>query len=234
MISIKKILISINNINGRSKEDHFYKELFINNPTWNKADPNEDEILRWEVIEAFIKQHIIGKTNGKSKLRILDLGCGRGWLTNLLSQYGDVTGLEPIKDVVLYSKKLFPKLEIIHGTSKTLIGSKGLVKFDLVVSSEVIEHIPDSEKMSFVSNIKFLLNEDGYVIITTPRKDAEEQWKKYSDPNQPIEEWMSEFEVDKLFADTGFIKVQMKKVSLQPAINAPSIEIYQLWMFRNL
>ena len=231
---IKRLLTSIKRINREAKEEEFYKQLFINNPTWNNAAPNEDEILRWRVIQSFVKykiNHKKSKLLGK-KLQILDLGCGRGWLTNLLSNFGDVTGIEPVGDVVAHSRKLFPDLKIIQGTTKTLLDLKKEANYDLIVSSEVIEHIPDLEKSSFASDIKSLLKKEGYLIITTPRKDAEKEWKKYSDPNQPVEEWMSETDVNELFVNAGFIKIGFERVSLIPVQNAPSIEIYQLWLFQ--
>ena len=236
MIDVKNIFSSITRIKKLTQEEQFYKQLFINNPTWNKPDPNDDELLRWQIIEKLLSRisHLKLKNTSNEKFQILDLGCGRGWLTNLLSHYGNITGIEPIKDVVTYSKKLFPKLKIIHGTSQTLINSKNFTNYDLIVSSEVIEHIPDSEKLSFVHDIKLLLKKKGYLIITTPRKDVEEQWKKYADPNQPVEEWMSEFQVNKLFVDAGFTKIQIERGALAPVLNAPLIEIYQLWLFQIL
>ena len=151
MIPIKRIIKFIKETKSQAKEDHFYKQLFINNPTWNKPDPNDDEILRWGVIQKFLLQIInsIPNDNIHVKPQILDLGCGRGWLTNLLSFYGNVTGLEPVSDVVLYSKKLFPDLDFVHGDSKKMINLRRKVNYDIIVSSEVIEHIPNFKKKSF-------------------------------------------------------------------------------------
>jgi 2-polyprenyl-3-methyl-5-hydroxy-6-metoxy-1,4-benzoquinol methylase len=216
-----------------SKEEDYYKRLFIENEYWNKAEPNHEEEIRWEIIENFILHFLHLKNNLNCKLKILDLGCGRGWLTNLLSKYGNVIGVEPIGSVVKYANKLFPDLNIIKGTAKELL-DKNFGKFDLIVSSEVIEHIADKEKNDFVINIKKLLKKDGFVIITTPRKDAEEEWKKYISPSQPIEDWMSEDMVHTLFSENGFLKILLDRFSIPPSEKAPLIEIYQLWLFQNI
>jgi SAM-dependent methyltransferase len=99
-------------------ERAYYKQLFLENVYWNRPIPNGEETLRWQIIEKFIEQI---KNSNKSKLNILDLGCGRGWLTNLLSNYGEVIGIEPVKAVVDYGKSLFPSLNLITGTTKTLL-----------------------------------------------------------------------------------------------------------------
>jgi 2-polyprenyl-3-methyl-5-hydroxy-6-metoxy-1,4-benzoquinol methylase len=210
----------------KKRETEYYKKLFIENSQWNKPEPNEEEKIRWEIIEHFL-EFIKFKNNS-----ILDLGCGRGWLTNLLSNYGNVIGIEPIKPVVDYAKIFFPEINFICGTAKDLIKEREIKKFDLIVSSEVIEHISDLYKPDFIKDIFTLLNREGYLIITTPRKEAQKEWMLYSNPNQPIEEWISEFELEKLITQQGFKKIILDRFSISPKKDIPKIEIYQLWLFQ--
>lgn len=211
-------------------EVKYYSTFFIENENWNKPNPNEEEILRWNIIEKFI--HNIIDKNKNEKLVILDLGCGRGWLSNLLSGYGEVKGVEPIKPVVEYAKQLFSNLDISCGTSKTLLKQGFKEKFDLVVASEVIEHIKDNFKKEFVQDIRALLKPGGYTIITTPRKESETEWKKHINPNQPIENWITESILEDLFVKEGFTKRKFDRFSIPPLIGVPAIEIYQLWLFQ--
>lgn len=214
-------------------QEEFYESLFTQSDEWSNPNPNSEEKLRWEIIENFI--FYIKGYNAEIKIeqsKILDLGCGRGWLTNLLSKHGKIKGIEPIKPVVEYANTIFPELDIEHGTSKNLIEKGFINEFDLIVSSEVIEHIDDQLKPDFVNDIKLLLKDGGFALITTPRKDAEEEWKKYIDPNQPIEDWLTESSLEQLFVNSGFKKHLKKTFSIRPNTTAPEIEIYQVWLFQ--
>lgn len=213
-------------------EEQFYTDLFINNSDWNTRMPNGEEKLRWNIIEDFII-HVqsITKNEAADKMQILDIGCGRGWLSNLLSGYGNLIGTEPVKSVAKYAKKLFPALDIRPGSTKDLLNAHSNF-FDMVVCSEVIEHIPGNKKNDFVNDLGLLSKPNAFLIITTPRKDAEAEWKKYQDPGQPVEEWMMESEVENLFSNAGWKTLQQKRFSIRPQQNAPEVEIYQLWLFQ--
>ena len=70
--------------------------------------------------------------------------------------------------------------------------------------------------------------------MTTPRKDAEAEWKRYGDPKQPIENWLFEDELAKLLSETGFQTHLLKRLSMSPLKKAPKIEIYQLWLAQKI
>ncbi|WP_175545963.1 class I SAM-dependent methyltransferase [Salegentibacter echinorum] len=213
----------------KTKESKFYKNLFVNDPNWNKKTPNEEEKLRWELIKDFFK-----KIENKNRdLQILDVGSGRGWLTNLLSDYGKVKGIEPVGAVVRHARKLFPELSFVLGKLNDFVkDSEKAGNYDLIVCSEVIEHIPDDDKNKFVHNISLLLKKDGYLILTTPRKEVSNEWNKYLMPNQPVEDWLSEDEIKEILNKNSFNVIDLKRISLQPRFDAPKFEIYQLWLFR--
>jgi 2-polyprenyl-3-methyl-5-hydroxy-6-metoxy-1,4-benzoquinol methylase len=225
------------NTNGVSQtESAYYEQMFVKNPFWNKPNPNVEEQLRWTILESFVnyvKDNYYPST--RDKFTILDLGCGRGWLTFLLSKYGNIVGIEPVKPVVKYAKKMFPHLTFICGTTKDLIRqNKEFKTYDLIVSSEVIEHIPDDKKGNFIEDISKLLNDKGFLILTTPRKEAQEEWNSYMQPDQPIEDWISEQELESLVVQKGFVKHKMERFSIPPIEGAPEIEIYQLWLFQKI
>jgi hypothetical protein len=76
--------------------------MFDGNPSWNK--PFSEEILRWNIVEGFVK-YIYKNNNIELNLCMApDLGC-EGWLTNLLLKYGNILGIEP-KPVLDYAKKI--------------------------------------------------------------------------------------------------------------------------------
>lgn len=213
-------------------EEAYYESLFTKNPTWSKPDPNNDEKLRWNVVKTFVETGIqsIDKSN---PIDILDLGCGRGWMTNLLSAYGNVTGIEPVKPVIEYAKKLFPHIEFMAGTSKTILETKK-DSYDFVISSEVIEHVPTEEKDEFIQEIAALLKKNGFLILTTPRQEVQLEWNKHTATDQPIEEWISESELETLLANNQFKAVQLERVAMVPKQNLPPIDIYQIWLFQKI
>jgi 2-polyprenyl-3-methyl-5-hydroxy-6-metoxy-1,4-benzoquinol methylase len=220
---IRNFLLWLQSLFILDKEKKYYFDLFVRNRKWNSTVPNEDEKLRWGTIEAFVKE-IVGQR--KDELTILDVGSGRGWLTSLLSKYGKAEGLEPVGPVVDHSRKLFPGITF-HNKSLLEFAASQLT-FDLIVSSEVLEHIPDSGKDNFVLNLKKLLKDEGHVIITTPRKEILEMLPQK--PGQPIEDWMTEHEVRDLFTRNRFDVVD--NTVLQMRYEGEIRDVYQVWMFR--
>jgi len=212
------------------KESRYYKKLFIENDNWNGKNPNHEETSRWNIIKNFIEAIKLNDTDSE----ILDLGCGRGWLANLLMNFGNVTAIEPVKAVAKYGKSLFPELNIAQGTSKKLIKAGKINYFDLIISSEVIEHIPDSKKNDFIKSIYFILKPGGHLIITSPRKDAQQDWLKYSNPDQSVENWLYEKDLEALFNKVGFKTLLLNRNSAKPFNASKEIEIYQLWLFKKV
>ena len=178
-------------------ENRYYVDLFVNNSIWNTPEPNEDENFRWIEIKKmidFIDLH---------DLQILDVGCGRGWLTNKLSNYGEVTGIEPVSDVVLFARELFPNLDFHADTPVDFERKNPEKKFDLIVCSEVIEHVID--KKSFVATLSRLLKNNGYIILTTPRGELRKHWEEIqSKPSQPVEDWISTVDLVTLMKNSRF------------------------------
>ena len=230
---LKKVL---NRISAKQtkplSEEAYYESLFTQNPTWSKPEPNHDEKLRWNVIKGFVETGIqsIDKSN---PIDLLDLGCGRGWLTNLLSAYGNVTGIEPVKAVVHHAQKMFPHITFIPGTSKTILETHKN-SYDFVISSEVIEHVPTDEKDAFIQEIAALLKKNGFLILTTPRKEAQVEWNQHTATDQPIEEWISEAELEALLVNNHFKELQLERVAMVPKKDLPPIAIYQIWLFQKI
>jgi cyclopropane fatty-acyl-phospholipid synthase-like methyltransferase len=157
-------------------------------------------------------------------------GCGRGWLAFLLSSYGKVTGIEPVGKVVVHAKKIYPQLDVRMGSLAVL--NKLETKPDIIVSSEVIEHIPHEEKLSYFGSFNAALQNKGFLIVTTPRAEAWEEWSKYALPDQPVEEWISGAELEKLATESGFTTIESEVFSESPNEEAPAIDVYQLWVFQ--
>ncbi len=104
--------------------------------------------------------------------KILDVPCGSGYGTKLLSLKGaEVKGVDISKKAIGHAKEFFSddKNSFIVGDMEKLnevLPENG--NFDVIVSFEGIEHIKNAE--IFLDEIKRLLKKDGRFIISTPRK----------------------------------------------------------------
>lgn len=108
--------------------------------------------------------------------RILDIGCGDGYLLNELSKrFQAIYGLDTSNEAIQLAKKRF------NNRAQYLIGDIQKpetlpdLKFDLIVCSEVLEHVEDDNNS--ITNICRLLVEGGKLITTTPHK--QEYWSEH-------------------------------------------------------
>lgn len=99
----------------------------------------------------------------KGKCRVLDVGCGYGTLIERVRAAGhDCFGVEPDPAAVVVAKKRGLKVKL--GVVEKLPYHGG--SFDVVVLTEVIEHLPAPDKA--LAEINRVLKKGGLVIVTTP------------------------------------------------------------------
>ncbi|UVC54603.1 3-demethylubiquinone-9 3-methyltransferase-like protein [Theileria orientalis] len=120
-------------------------------------------------------------------LNILDVGCGGGILTESLAKYGcKVLGIDPNQKLIDIAKshksQFFDNLHIQLGLRDNYSANlkykatsvydllteehKGI--YDIVVASEVIEHIDNREKEQFFEALTKFVKPGGLLVITTP------------------------------------------------------------------
>ncbi|MBS1688538.1 MAG: class I SAM-dependent methyltransferase [Bacteroidetes bacterium] len=177
-----------------------YSAFFIEN--WNTQFPNSDEAQRlYHILMALFRPL---SENKLTKPKLLEVGSGRGWLSNILNLYTDVTGIEPEKEVSEYSQKMFPQIRFFNAGLNEFTKDNPNTKYDIIVCSEVIEHVPYSEQDVFVKNLSTLLSNNGTLILTTPRQEIFNKWKKNRNEFQTIENWLTEKEVESKLLEHGF------------------------------
>jgi SAM-dependent methyltransferase len=210
---------------GKWFEDKYYTYLFTRNEHYSKAEPNQEEAERWDHIKRLLELAI--KNSGQFS-QIIDFGCGRGWLTQALRSYGKVTGLEPVLKVVEHGKKLYPGIDLQQGDLITLTGMKA----DLIVCSEVIEHVGRSGLPQYFTTFYEVLEDGGWLLVTTPRKEGYEAWSKFVQLDQPTEEWLLEQELRGYAETAGFKVIEKQVYSARPIPAAPLLDVYQQWLFQ--
>ena len=115
------------------------------------------------------------KTYPLNKLKCLDIGCGGGLLSERIARLGaSVTGIDITKSSIEVAKihALNSGLNInyINTDISSFIKKISPKKFDLIIASEVIEHIDN--RGLFFKGVSKLLKNKGILILTTINKTA--------------------------------------------------------------
>jgi 2-polyprenyl-3-methyl-5-hydroxy-6-metoxy-1,4-benzoquinol methylase len=129
-----------------------------------KNHPNSLKMLAesefiYEPVYQFLKKQ-------KKSLDVLEVGCGYGYTAFGVKQMGhNVDAIDISKNSIDIATTFFGDFF----KTSTIEDFKSRNKYDLIYSTEVIEHITDLD--SYISSIINLLKSDGSIIFTTPNKD---------------------------------------------------------------
>jgi 2-polyprenyl-3-methyl-5-hydroxy-6-metoxy-1,4-benzoquinol methylase len=122
--------------------------------------------------------------------RILDLGCGTGWLSGILARFGPTTGIDLSPLAVEKARQTYPDVQFLASDFLDLPTADG--EFDIVVSQEVIEHVTGQRE--YVDQAARCLRRGGYLILTTPNAWNFTHWDERTlstQELQPIEQWLT-------------------------------------------
>ena len=112
-------------------------------------------------------QQVLKQLSKIKKIKILDIGCGDGVLLYLINRNlkAQLTGVDLDSDSLKLAKTKV-KAKFIKASAYKLPFKAH--SFDLVIVSEIIEHLDDPDKM--LKEFKRILKTSGTGIITTPVK----------------------------------------------------------------
>lgn len=108
----------------------------------------------------------------KSSSKLLDIGCGSGRDLALLVSFGhDCFGLDATPEFVELSQTLHPELKgkIVQGALPDFNPPFG-GKFDGILCSAVLMHIPEDQLVPAALSIKRCLNKGGRLLYSVPCK----------------------------------------------------------------
>ena len=125
---------------------------------------------------SYIKDNIVESLGSKNKdrplekIKILDIGCGGGLLSEPMSRLGaEVIGIDAsdknINVAKLHAKKSKLNIDYICTSPENL---KTNIKFDVILNMEIVEHVQDVE--FFLNSCSKLLNKNGIMFIATINK----------------------------------------------------------------
>ena len=133
----------------------------------HKFNPTRIKYIKENIINHFKKNKKINQLKG---LKILDIGCGGGLLSEPFARLGaNVTGIDAsyknIKVAKIHAKKSKLKINYICCTPENLNSDK---RFDVVLNMEVVEHVEDIN--FFMKQSAKFLKKNGLMFVATLNK----------------------------------------------------------------
>lgn len=168
------------------------------------GDVSPTDRLRYLDILSFCRPALKSRT-----VSIADVGCGKGGLLRIFKEQGfqNVHGFEPSTRCVELMNHDFG----IHATSASISDLNGGERFDLVIVSNVFEHLFSLHDS--VERVKSIVAENGYVFVDVP--DASRYHEHFYAPFYSFDmEHINHFNVDamiELWSRHGFQCVQSEE-----------------------
>ncbi|HJU90700.1 MAG TPA: class I SAM-dependent methyltransferase [Gemmatimonadaceae bacterium] len=159
--------------------------------------PDEDDLIRLAFILDSMRRLPLS-----ADARILDLGCGSGWMTPHLAKFGRVTALD-------FLPRAMGRAQEQYGDHATFAlatpESPGLSRearaaFDVVVCSEVLEHVPAPSAL--LDQAASYLKGGGWCLLTTPNGNVWPEYRRrFEGRLQPLENWLTPTALRELLRD---------------------------------
>lgn len=168
-------------------------------------------------------------------LRILDVGCGGGVLSEPLGRLGaDVLGIDPVEDSVRtaelhssYDPDLRERVRY-HACTLEELAEEEAEGFDAVVASEVVEHLADLD--AFANCCQQVLKPGGSLFITTINKTslsyvfgivaAEQLLRFVPSGTHDWEKFISPEDLERLLESFGFYVEAIRGMMYNPLTGA--------------
>lgn len=174
----------------------------------------------------YLMPEILAILRGEGAKRVFDLGCGNGFVADLLEKHGyDVTGVDPSDDGIRFATQCYPHLKIHRGSAyDDLAVAHGT--FPIVISLEVVEHVYDPR--SYSATVYSLVAEGGLAVISTPYHGywknlalalAGQMDRHYSPlwDHGHIKFWSMET-LRQLLREAGFVSITFRRVGRIPPL----------------
>ncbi len=181
---------------------------------WETADSKPDHVYTFPVIESLFP------INKGQRLNVFDAGCGNSTIAMKISALGhQVTGIDISEDRIVIATKVHPKVHFevasVYDDLPSIIDD-----VDVVVSSEVIEHLYDPQR--YLDNMMSIIRTGGYVILTAPYhgylKNLALSLFNYWDKHNTVDwvgghiKFFSENTLSKMLIEAGFSNVTYNNV----------------------
>ena len=138
--------------------------------TWNQT-------WRFRQLDTFMdsQRHFavsLARRRGLHHARILDVGCGTGWLGNALLPFGSVVGTDLSEAAIAEGRRRHPRVELVGGDFLAL-DLRG--PFDFVVSADMLNHMHD--QVGCIRRMAEILAPGGTLLLMSPNREV---WRRRS------------------------------------------------------
>jgi 2-polyprenyl-3-methyl-5-hydroxy-6-metoxy-1,4-benzoquinol methylase len=118
---------------------------------------------RYKIARDWLRNHF-----GAREIRILDIACGSGYGSEILSELGEVTGVDLDKETIDYARKNYSngRTMFIEGNADDAFFLRNLGHFDAVVSLATVEHVADP--YSYMNWIRKAVGPRGAAVVCFP------------------------------------------------------------------
>ncbi len=106
--------------------------------------------------------------------KVLDIACGEGYGSAFLSKWAEtVTAIDSDAAVIDHARRKYSSntnLSFAVDCCEDL-RTQGQDVFDVVVGFEMLEHIPESDQVRFLENVRRILKSEGLFVVSSPEKN---------------------------------------------------------------
>lgn len=167
----------LNNMGNNLEASREYYDSYFS----EQSDLSHDNRERYRRVYS-----LIDKLNLPQQARVLNVGAGSGRISAHCSKhFEDITAVDiTISD----SLREVEVVDLCEGALPSLPFRSH--KFDLVVCSEVLEHIPRLDQAASVAELARLVSPSGYLVLSTPNPRSFFELCNSSRDGQLIENWI--------------------------------------------
>ena len=132
---------------------------------WDKTWGQDSKKVQISHTDKMILNYLIKEINPKDS-DIIEMGCGRGVLSYMISKYNPntITLMDFSKEALARAKNLFQDIQNVHYMDGDLLNIKTDKKYDIVFSSGVVEHFSSKLRKKAIEN-HFEVSKDKVAII---------------------------------------------------------------------
>ena len=130
-----------------------------------RAHP-DDPAFRGTVYEERLRERYAFCLPFVQQRDVLDVPCGTGWGSSLLSGYASLTGLDIDRVAIDYARAHYPGIRFVEGAMQNLPFDDH--QFDTIICLEGLEHVALSDAQCFLREAHRVLRPDGTIIVTAP------------------------------------------------------------------
>jgi SAM-dependent methyltransferase len=139
---------------------------------WNLENHRELALGRPSREQAEVIEGWMNGLGPKGDLRILDIGCGTGWMSRRLAAHGHVTGVDLADEALAVASSAVPGARFLCGDFLT-VEVPDMGSYDVAVAMESMAHVRDQP--AFLRRIATALRPGGVLMIAAQNRTVMER-----------------------------------------------------------